>query len=1042
MVRWTLVAVALVAWCAPWARGQVITDPGGATALDQRDPNPRWLRGAHVQDLVGQRINLIALGRCTGLLCSDQRQLDMILSLSDLHPGLTISREVLERSHSNLMETGFFQRVDYVATSGPVGVDVRIDLSGKVFVDKVVVDVAEWFPAVFEREIRRRLVYRPGRALDPDPGVKARQEDTIRRLYERKGFEGTRVEISWTVRGHLATVTVRIHEGRGYRLRDVHVKGATFFTPEEVAQVFAGTLNLSGTTLWGATLIPALTRELREEREADLLRAYQEEGYFEASVRARVDKDPKHAVMDLWVDIDEGPRYEITYRGNEALRDWDLREKLTFWQSRSVTGDDIERSAKAMRQAYVEEGYYFARVTPEVDPEDFRKITFVVQEGPKARIATIHFKNNRAFGGDDQVLKAQLVSGESGLITSRRLVPEQLEGDLGTIIDYYRDHGYLRVEVEEPMVYLDPGRTLLYRAPGEPPPGHVGPGVRVVSEPPDVDGEVPLHVDIPVREGVQTMVGSLHVEGNHLLSTRETKALLGLEIGGPYSPARFERGLGELRRRYIESGFPNAIITPLCRSEAVGTDCTRQGVRGRRVDVSVLVREGTRARLGEVFVRGNRYTRTDVIREEIPMEPGDLFDRGKLMEGQARLRTLGLFRAIRITEIGSSPDAPRDRIALVIEVEEKEHRFLEFNVTTRSVGLGPETNVLLWGLETRFLEGNLLGRGLHLGVPLRVGNEKTSLEPALLWPRPFRLMLPTTFRLFASMENDLRSSVDVVPVSADPEEFFTRATFSDNYNRFRFGGEVKVVLERWSLRATPSLKLEREGERKRLQQRLCISGEGTRADCIDFDNLFKVALPVLFDRRDNPLHPTEGYSILVEGNYSRKLTLGEASEAETQYARLMTTLQGYVPLFSRRLVVAAMTRFSWVIPLLGPEEDIPTEDMFFFGGDGKVRGFAEKSVGPRDEAGLPAGDMVRLLGTLELRLHLVWWLWAAGFYDTGMLVHGPSEISLGEARHSVGLGLRLLLLELIPVRFDFARVLDQRPGEQYSIFTFNLGYPF
>ncbi|MBM4320612.1 MAG: hypothetical protein FJ125_11785, partial [Deltaproteobacteria bacterium] len=204
----------------------------------------------------------------------------------------------------------------------------------------------------------------------------------------------------------------------------------------------------------------------------------------------------------------------------------------------------------------------------------------------------------------------------------------------------------------------------------------------------------------------------------------------------------------------------------------------------------------------------------------------------------------------------------------------------------------------------------------------------------------------------------------------------------------------------------------------------------------------RLAVPIFFDRRDNPLHPTGGWSAMLEGDYSLKLTLGEAKEAQTQYTRLMATLQGYISALHSKAVLAAMVRFGWIIPLEGPEQDIPTDDRLFLGGDSKLRGFVEKSVGPRDRSGVPLGDLVRLMGTMELRFHLAWWMWAAAFYDTGLLVHEPDEIGLGELRHSVGLGLRLLLLDLMPLRFDFARVLDPQPEDQTSVFTFNLGYTF
>jgi len=1019
-----------------------------ATPLPLKD-RP-WLRApkGDLTPLQGERLSVVRIGRCVGVICSSRRDLERMQSLTDLTAGALVTAELFERARDNLMATGYFREVLFELTPQRVGVDVIIQLRGKVFIERVRIEVAEWFPTVFQREIRQRLVYRPGTALDRDIEVRRRQEETIRRLYERKGFEGTQVKISWRVRGHKAEVLVKIREGRGYRLRKVHVRGATYLSADEVAQIFAGVLNPSGATLWGATLVAALTRELREEREVELVRLYQEAGYFEASVQSRAERIEGEGSIDLYVEIDEGPRYSVEFAGNSTLKDWDLRERLTFWQSRSVTADDVRRSAVQLQEAYMVEGHYFARVQPEQDPERPTQVRFRITEGPRAHIASIHFKGNDAFGGDDGPLKAVLASGESGFLSTRRLIPEQTEEDRARVVAHYRDQGYLRVQVELPNVYLDPERRALYRPPSVQaagdeagPPAPSPEGVRVVTSPPPGDN-VPLYLDIPLYEGQQTRVRALTIRGNEFVSDGAVAKALGLRASAPFSPHRLAKGVAALRQRYIGAGFPNAQVQLRCRSEGVGQRCMQDSVYGARVDVAVEITEGTRARLGELFVRGNRRTRRQVILDEIPMETGDLFDRSKLMQGQTRLRSLGLFRAIRITEIGSQPDKPRRRVALVIEVEERDNRFVEFNTTLRSVGLEQDESTLLWGVETRFLERNLFGRGLHLSLPFSVGNEKTGLEPGLLWPRPFKLVLPTTWRVFARAENDLRSGVDVVPVSADLGSFFGARSFFDNYNRFRFGTELKVLLEQWGLRITPSVGVEREGERQLAEQQLCLTGQGTRADCVDFDNLVRLGLPVLYDRRDNPLHPTKGYSLLVEGNYSRKLVLGEVSEAQSQYARLMTTMQGYIPVLRSRLVLATMLRAGWVIPLQGVEEDIPSEDRFYLGGDGRLRGFAEKSVGPQDRYGVAEGDLFRLLGTAELRVHITWWFWTALFYDTGLLVHEPNDVDAGLLRHSVGLGLRLLLLELIPLRFDFARVIDPQPEDEMSIFSFNLGYTF
>jgi hypothetical protein len=187
-----------------------------------------------------------------------------------------------------------------------------------------------------------------------------------------------------------------------------------------------------------------------------------------AAVRTREEKDQKAKVFDLYVDVEEGPRYEVSFTGNEAIPDWELKKRLTFWESRSVTEQDAARSAAELRRAYQQEGYAFAEVEARFDPKKPTRVDFVVREGPKAEIQSIHIQGNRAFHADDAVLKKLLASGESGMFKARRLLPEQLDADAGRLQAFYQDHGYLRIQVLPPLVYFDPRRTLMYRPPAGP----------------------------------------------------------------------------------------------------------------------------------------------------------------------------------------------------------------------------------------------------------------------------------------------------------------------------------------------------------------------------------------------------------------------------------------------------------------------------------------------------------------------------------------------------------------------------------------------
>ena len=130
------------------------------------------------------------------------------------------------------------------------------------------------------------------------------------------------------------------------------------------------------------------------------------------------------------------------------------------------------------------------------------------------------------------------------------------------------------------------------------------------------------------------------------------------------------------------------------------------------------------------------------------------------------------------------------------------------------------------------------------------------------------------------------------------------------------------------------------------------------------------------------------------------------------------------------------------IQTFGDNVSIPSNELFFLGGDDTIRGFSEDSLGPVDANNNPTGGRSRWIFNQELRFHVARSLSTGIFYDAGKLAQTFSELAIdSQARQSVGLGLRYHT-PVGPIRADYAFKLNRKAGESRARFHLTFGYVF
>ncbi len=213
--------------------------------------------------------------------------------------------------------------------------------------------------------------------------------------------------------------------------------------------------------------------------------------------------------------------------------------------------------------------------------------------------------------------------------------------------------------------------------------------------------------------GPSTSIGTVDAQGDLIQDKEELLALLGLAPAMSSPVSNLRKGVGVVTDVYADQGYAYANVSPLTRAD----DETRQ------IDLMLDIEQGPQVSVERINITGNTKTRDKVIRREMKLMEGDLFNATNLKKSKARINNLGFFEAVDI-----STSAGSDESLMNVDVNVKER-----STGTFSVGAGYSSVDGVVG-QGSITQENFLGRGLE-AEPCRFS--------WWLQVRPISLVLPT-----------------------------------------------------------------------------------------------------------------------------------------------------------------------------------------------------------------------------------------------------------------------------------------------------------
>ena len=450
-------------------------------------------------------------------------------------------------------------------------------------------------------------------------------------------------------------------------------------------------------------------------------------GYFENVRIERVDT-PK--CVQLVIYVREKPTIrEINYKGLNAVSLSDVQErfkkaKVGLTVESQYDPTRIKRAENTLKDLLGEHGHQFAIIKTEVKdiPPASVSLTFTVKEGPTVKVGKIEFQGNNSL--NDRTLRASMKNlkpiGIPHSIILENLFAKtfdasKLDEDTERVRQAYRDKGYFKALPGEPVTKVrDEG------------------GLNFFTLRPSTGKRIDIL--LPLEEGERYRLGGITFTGNKAISnTRALRAQFAQKDGEYFNATMFGKGLEQLRKAYGEQGFINFVGTPTPR-----VDETK-----KLVYLDIDIDEGKPFYVSRIEFTGNTITRDKVIRRELLLEEGQVYNSRIWELSILRLNQLNYFEVLKADQDSESrQNADDGTVDLLLKLKEKGKNSIGLNggisgLSGSFIGLNYQTN-------------NFLGLGETLSVNANIGDLSRTVSFGFTEPYLRNKPISVGFQVFSS----------------------------------------------------------------------------------------------------------------------------------------------------------------------------------------------------------------------------------------------------------------------------------------------------
>jgi outer membrane protein insertion porin family len=716
----------------------------------------------------------------------------------------------------------------------------------------------------------------------------------------------------------------------------------------------------------------------------------------------RIEREPgKEGWIIRFVVVERPVVRTIKYEGNKSVTVSDILDrfkdkKVGLVVESQYDPNRVQRAKNVLVELLAEHGHLSAKVDPQLRrvPPSSLELTFKIDEGPKVKVGEIDIAGNTAFS-DKDVIRAMKNLHPYGIphsiffesLFAKTYDPAKLEEDKSRVQVFFQEHGYFTAHVTESMVTM--------RQTG-------GQGMHIPLFHPNKPGTA-ADVSITVEEGKLYHLNNITFTGVKFFRTPEAlmMPLFQMAKGDVFSTAKLRKGLENMRKLYGDFGFIDFVAEPSFDPvQASGL-----------MDMSLSVDEGHQFFVRRIDFSGNLTTRDKIIRRQLLIDEGQIFNNRLWELSILRLNQLGYFEPLKAEDAADiKRDTKTNTVDITLKVRERGKNAIQLN--------GGVSGIAGSFIGASYSTANFLGLGETLSLSSQLGTRLREVRFGFSEPYFLDHAVQTGFTVYIQRYNYNQAQEASILAGTNLISYYNSLGTQNllNYIQNGYGGTVYV-----------SYPLKRSFARLGLTYGYNISNLKTLTtaasnyfDYIDFEGVggpnqltgirtSTVTPSYTYNSINNPINPSGGRSVYFALAFSGSELGGNVNTVQPTFdvkyfrpglkkghvigmhlsARIITGYGGKVaPPFSRYFMGGENDVRGFNIWTISPIVFLPSDvaTIAVYNNDGTQRtqkGVPLTMTVPSYQVTFPGGD-TNVVGNFEYRIPIVGPVTLALFADAGM----------------------------------------------------------
>jgi outer membrane protein insertion porin family len=719
-------------------------------------------------------------------------------------------------------------------------------------------------------------------------------------------------------------------------------------TPEGNKRIDSGAILRKVTTKPGDMYDPV---QLRSD-----LKSIFSMGYFDnVEIEAKDSDKGKNIIFRV---IEKPVIKKIIISGTDELEETEVRDAAGITPNSILNQTRLNEAVQRINELYKSKGYYNTVTTAAISypSENQAEVTFRIEEGEKIFIGEVLFEGNESFSKSElkDVIETSAWNWLSWITETGVLKMDILKQDAIRLGAFYNNNGFLEVKVADPVV---------------------------------VQKEDELFITFRIEEGPRYRVGTVNITGDLLKDKEELLSLLKIRDEEFLNRQTLRNDALKLTDMYAEQGYAFAEIHPKVDRAA----------DSRRVDIIFQIDKGPLVYFNRVEVSGNTRTRDNVIRRDLEVREGGLFDSKAIRQSTENLQRLGHFEEVSVIP---QPTLLDDQMDVQVNVKEK-------STGQFSIGAGySSSDSLMFMAEVS--EDNLLGTGNRLALAANISSVSTRYNLSFTNPRILDSKVLAGFNLFNWRKE------------------------YDDYTKDSTGGGVNLghsLIEKWRINygySYTDTELSDVSENAALVIRL--------SEDINISSAVRVSIGR--DSRNSLYNASSGSVNTLSVEYA-----GGPFGGDAEFTKLEGSTSWFFPL---PLDSVFHVKGSAGQAFDNGEDKLPVYERFYLGGLNSIRGFETSHISPKDSiTGERIGGDKMWFTNFEIIFPLFEEMGLKGvvFTDFGNVYAVEEDWDFSSIKKGAGIGFRWLS-PVGPLRLEWGYNLDPDDDEDTSVWDFSIGGAF